>query len=215
MAASSYDWDHGVIGFVGTGNLTRAVAGSFAAHGIPVRIASRTYAKAEALAHQIGCEPAKSIKALINECGTIWLSLKDASGRAVIAFLEEHQSSLVGQGKILIETSDPYLEGRPPPPPHESAMTFHAETLRIMGDDTTFWATAYKSITSRSIVAGKKQPTEMCGDSRAKAVLRACIERDGWEAVDCGGLDKAPLLEPRGPKRVKHKRIAEYDRGGK
>ncbi|CAE8628622.1 unnamed protein product [Polarella glacialis] len=213
----SSEWPHGTIGFVGTGSMTQALASQFATSGVPVLIGSRTPEKAKALAAEIGsgARACESIKNVIRECGTIWVCLanaKAADGKyGVVEFLETYKGDLVGSGKILIETSNPYLAGFAPPAPHESAMTYHAEYLKSLGDESTAWATAYNSIYFKSITGVKKQPTEMCGDYRARVVLKALIEQHGWEAADYGGLDSAPLLEPRGPKRVKHPRIVEYD----
>ena len=66
-----------------------------------------------------------------------------------------------------------------------------------------------------SIEQYRLQPTEICGDQRATAVLSQLVRAHGFEPVDCGSRDRAPLLEPRGPRRQKHPRIAQYDQTGK
>lgn len=106
------------------------------------------------------------------------------------------------------QCSNPYITGFGVPPPYKSALQWHRASL---ADPTVSMATAFKSIMASSIASNRKQPTEICGDERAKIVLSALIQAHGWEPVDCGGIDDAPKLEPRGPLRQKHPRITEYD----
>ena len=62
-----------------------------------------------------------------------------------------------------------------------------------------------------SVGGNKQQPIEVCGDERAKLAVIRILTACGWEPIDCGGVMDAPMLEPRGPRRRKHARIAEYD----
>ena len=59
--------------------------------------------------------------------------------------------------------------------------------------------------------ANKRQPIEVCGDERAKRRVMSVLSLAGWEPLDCGAADMAARLEPRGPRRRKHPRVAEYD----
>ena len=131
----------------------------------------------------------------------------------VCAFLDNHRALLVGARKIIVDPTNPYGYAHlAPPKPHESALTFHAEYL---GDPSTSWACAYKNIMWTSIEQYRLQPTEICGDAEARAVLSDLVRAHGFEPVDCGAIDNAPLLEPRGPRRRKHPRIVQYDQTGK
>ena len=62
-----------------------------------------------------------------------------------------------------------------------------------------------------SVGSNRQQPIEVCGDARAKGVVMRVLTACGWEPLDCGGVDDAPLIEPRGPRRRRHPRIEEYD----
>jgi len=198
------DWPHGPVGIVGTGCIATAFAKQYALHGVPLVIGSRTAAKAAQLAEAVGggAVATGSIAEVVARCETLWLPLPNASEPGgpdgVIHFLNEHKDALVGTGKRLLVSSNPYLSGNAPPAPFESQVEYHAAHLRSLGDTTCTFATGYKSIYYKSIAAGAKQPTEICGDGAAHHILTALTERIGWTAADYGDLSHAPKLEPRG-----------------
>ncbi|KAK3241365.1 hypothetical protein CYMTET_15260 [Cymbomonas tetramitiformis] len=205
------------VGFIGCGRMGLAIAGVLSKAGIPVFLGSRDGGgKARECAKQLAGPTPRggSYAEVAGACTVLYICLANP-GRSdpVCEFLDNHRAALMGKGKILIDPSNPWGYAHwPPPSPHKSALTYHAEYL---GDPTAEWATAYKSIMWTSVANYKLQPTEICGTSRARAVLSELIRAHGFEPVDCGDLHDAPVVEINGPLRKKHPRITEYDRTGK
>ena len=195
------------IGLISTGAMSTAQATLFAAHGFRVFIGSRDPARARALATQVGhgARGGSHLDA-IRASAIIFLNI--LPGEITRAFLEANREELAN--KLLVDPAAPYYYDAKlhPPPPHESSLTWDKS---ILDDETVAWASTFKSMGTASVGGNKQQPIEVCGDERAKLAVIRILAACGWEPIDCGGVMDSPMLEPRGPRRRKHARIAEYD----
>jgi predicted dinucleotide-binding enzyme len=144
--------DSAPVGFVGCGRLGLAIAYVLVRAGIPVCLGSRDGgAKATACAQKLGSlARGGSYSTVVQSCHVLFVCLANpGQSDPVCAFLDAHREALSGKGKIIIDPTNPYSYARlPPPQPHQSALTYHAAYL---GDPSTHWATAYKSIMWTSI----------------------------------------------------------------
>ena len=196
-----------VIGLISTGAMSTAQAQLFASNGFSVFIGSRDATKAAALAAKVG-QGARggTHDEAIKASDLVFLNIMP--GEITKTFLETYREQLAR--KMLVEPAAPYYYSaeRHPPPPHESTLTWDKE---VLNDDSVSWATTFKSMGTASVGGNRQQPIEVCGDARAKGAVMRVLATCGWEPLDCGGVEDAPTLEPRGPRRRKHPRIAEYD----
>ena len=97
------------VGFIGLGNLGRAMAGRLISEGIHLTVWNRTRAKAEGLKADVADNPAD----LISKCDVVFLNLFDSP--AVSSVLSGDQGLLMGacKGKIVIDTTTNHFEAVP------------------------------------------------------------------------------------------------------
>ena len=142
------------VGFIGCGRLGLAIAYVLVRAGVPVFLGSRDGGtKAVSCAQRLGggaLARGGSYGDVVKACRVLYVCLAHPGvSDPVCTFLDAHRAELTGARKIIIDPTNPYSYARlPPPPPHQSALTFHAAYLN---DASTLWATAYKSIMWTSI----------------------------------------------------------------
>jgi len=97
------------VGFIGLGNLGRAMAGRLISEGIHLTVWNRTRAKAEGLKADVADNPAD----LMSKCDVVFLNLFDSP--AVSSVLSGDQGLLMGacKGKIVIDTTTNHFEAVP------------------------------------------------------------------------------------------------------
>jgi len=97
------------VGFIGLGNLGRAMAGRLISEGIHLTVWNRTRARAEGLKADVADNPAD----LMSKCDVVFLNLFDSP--AVSSVLSGDQGLLMGacKGKIVIDTTTNHFEAVP------------------------------------------------------------------------------------------------------
>ena len=97
------------VGFIGLGNLGRAIAGRLISEGIHLTVWNRTRARAEGLKADVADNPAD----LMSKCDVVFLNLFDSP--AVSSVLSGDQGLLMGacKGKIVIDTTTNHFEAVP------------------------------------------------------------------------------------------------------
>ena len=113
-------------------------------------------------------------------------------------FLDTHRDIL--PGKSVVDLSNLFY--RTPPvdfdtEKYKSGLEFHRD---VVNDSSVSLVAGYKVINNTSLLT-TRQGVEICGDDKAKAQLSEIIEATGWWVIDRGGVESAPLLEPKGPLR--------------
>jgi len=212
----------GCIGIIGTGMMATGIATAYSQSGIDVMLGSRDEARGRRKAseissslngHACGSCRGGSIPAVLEQCSIIFLPVPTrvqySNGSVqdgVIDFLQQYGDNYIrGRGKILIDTT--YYGrgnfGRPTPPsPFLSALHYHSSSF---GDESTSWATSYKSVSWISVRDFKRQGLEIAGDPLAKQALAALIAKTGFMPLDCGDIiNGGAVVEPGGPNRRPH-----------
>lgn len=94
------------VGFIGLGNLGRAMAGRLQSQSVELVVWNRTRSKAEMLKATVVDSPA----AVINACDTVILNLFDSD--AVFEVIAEHNGLMEGacEGKIIIDTTTNHFD---------------------------------------------------------------------------------------------------------
>lgn len=114
---------------------------------------------------------------------------------ATADLLASLKSVISGQGKVIIDMTNPWYSGHGlPPDGPQSAVEVHRS---ILEDSTASFAVAYKNILWRRIVPGAAGvQVEICGDSEAKAAIESIVKSHGFVPIDRGDLEAAVSLEP-------------------
>ena len=180
------------IGFLGAGNMARAIGGALATAGHEVVFGSRDESKAKAIAMEIGLGTAGAQTAQVAERGDVLVS----SVRNVPStFLPD---LTVLDGKILID-----LNNRDYPRDHSQEVV--SESLAEAAQRDVPRARVVKALNNQAMEVFNAPAEElreaglqgfMAGDDDgAKAVVSALLKDIGLQAVDFGPLSNAWLLE--------------------
>jgi len=210
-----------IIGVVGTGSMASAHAYRHSEIGVPVVIGSRDAAKAKQLAASIGgkCEGGTHAE-MLNKANFIILAIPP--GPACRDWVDEHREAIVGKGKMFVDLSVTFSRFGSPatqPPtvsdgpnwrgPYFDQVNYLRDRLN---DPTSGWVKAWANLMAASITRNKVQPVEVAGDDTAKAVTFKLLQAEGWEPLDCGGIEDIPKIETGfHPRRVRHPRHLEFN----
>lgn len=174
------------VGILGTGEVGKALARGFAAHGHDVKIGSR-----EAKGEFVTFEDAARHGEIVVLC-TRWDGTENA--------LKLAGSQNLG-GKILIDATNPlkHVDGRP--------VGMDRGFTDSGGEQVQRWVPDAKVVKAFNIVGNTLMidpklpggpPTMFIGgnDESAKKTVTELLTDFGWETIDFGGIDAARLLEP-------------------
>lgn len=222
----------------GTGRMGVPLAANWAHAGYEVMITSRNVQKAQKIVYQLltgrglrmaapaggGIEvPPLRDQAAAKRWRLTAGSVRDAVTADVIvlgvifdqqwAQLAEIKDELMGQGKVFIDMTNPYIPrpemttGIPKgemPPGGPAAVLYHQAKL---GDPTARWCGAFKHVLWMNIQpdgsakrAEGVDGVEVFGDAEAVEITTQIIRRSGWRPVVRGDLSVAPQYEIKGPK---------------
>ena len=107
-------------------------------------------------------------------------------------------------------TGGPSMSFRRNPTSQRSSTTlmFLATPALLGHQEVCGWLVRIKSTSTGT----QKEAQEPRGTrSNARTDAHTCTHT-GWSMLDCGALDAAPRLEPRGPAREKHARIIAFEK---
>lgn len=209
-----------VIGVAGTGMMGGAHAYRHAQIGLPVIIGSRDPAKGQRLAQSIGGRClGGSQQEMLEKANFIILAIPPTALRD---FMDEHRDVIVGRGKMFVDLSSTFsrLGGPKKQPPTQSdgphwrgpyydMVNYLRDRLN---DPSTSWVKAWHNLYFRSIKNNRVQPVECAGDPDAKDWAFKILQAEGWEPLDCGGIQDIPKIETGfHERRWRHPRHIEFN----
>jgi len=219
-ADTASDFGDVVVGVAGTGRMASAHAYRHSQIGLPVVIGSRDAAKSKKLAQSIGgkCEGGTQAE-MIEKASFIILAIPSG---ALIPFLETHRAAIEGKGKMFVDLSVTFSRMGSPavqPPtrsdgpnwkgPYFDYVTYMKDRLN---DPSATFVKAWHNLYYKSIANNKVQPVECAGDAAAKAMAMKMLTAEGWEPLDCGGIDDVPKIETGfHERRWRHPRHREFN----
>lgn len=183
------------IAVIGTGNMGKGIAQSFAKAGYQVFLGSRNHETAQEVAAQIGLSRITAV------------SNAEAAERANIVFLaipyQENNETIcelqtVLRGKIVVDISNPLnatydgLTTKPDTSAAESVAALLPESRVVGAFKNTFAGVFYEPYFND----GQKSTVLVIGeDEQAKAEVIELISALPFQALDAGGLQKARTIE--------------------
>ena len=188
------------IGFIGSGEVGRALAGALAALGHDVKLGTRDAAKEKLRDWAARAGPRASTGSFAEAATfadiavlcTLWTGTENA-----LALAGRHRLS----GKIVIDTTNPldFSAGAPP-----RLALGHTDSA---GEQVQRWLPDARVVKCFNIVGNAHMvnpsfpngPPDMflCGnDAAAKQAVGELARTLGWPIIDIGGIDGARLLEP-------------------
>jgi hypothetical protein len=178
------------VGILGTGDVGKALAKGFAAHGCDVKIGSRE-PKSKGAGEFVTFEEAARHGEIVVVC-TRWDGTENALALAGAKNLA---------GKVLIDATNPlkHVDGRP--------VGMERGFSDSGGEQVQRWVPDAKVVKAFNIVGNALMvdpklpggpPTMFIGgnDEGAKKTVTEILTDFGWETIDLGGIEAARLLEP-------------------
>jgi len=220
-----------IVGVIGTGMMATAHAFRHSQQGLPVVIGSREPSKAHQLAAEVDARRQKAPHSVgpAVRGGSHAMALEAANfiilaipATCLRPFLDQYRQLIVGKGKCFVDLSVTFSRFGSPqiqPPtlsdgpgwrgPYFDMVNYLRDRL---GDPSTQWVKAWHNLYYKSIMDDKRQPVECAGDPRAKAIAMEIMFQEGWEPLDCGGIDDVPNIETGfHPRRRRHPRHLEFN----
>jgi predicted dinucleotide-binding enzyme len=178
------------ISIIGSGNMASAIGARAAKHGHTVELLSRSTAKAQALADQIGGGATVGTYGDIPKGDIVVVAvLYDGVVDAVSSFGEALA------GKILVDISNPFNADASGLVTSSSA----AQEVAAVAPDSAHVVKAFNTIFGHVLAKGTPLDAFIAGDSvEAKATLGTFLDSLELRPLDVGGLRAAPLLEQAG-----------------
>lgn len=181
------------IAILGTGQMSRALAGRLARAGLAVTLGSRQPERAEALAAELRASiPAASIQAgnYAEAAGSSAVSILALGFGDALALLPGLAGPLAG--KLVVDPSTPWEDEIAEVSAAERLAALLPPDARLVGA----WKTTFAGTLDSPETGGARHDVLLCGaDAAAKAQVAALIAASGMRAVDCGGLEQARIIE--------------------
>eukprot|EP00746_Dinoflagellata_sp_MGD_P133103 gnl/MRDRNA2_/MRDRNA2_66789_c0_seq2.p1 gnl/MRDRNA2_/MRDRNA2_66789_c0~~gnl/MRDRNA2_/MRDRNA2_66789_c0_seq2.p1 ORF type:complete len:241 (+),score=42.05 gnl/MRDRNA2_/MRDRNA2_66789_c0_seq2:79-801(+) len=214
------DFGELIIGVAGTGMMASAHAYRHAQIGLPVVIGSRDPAKGKRLAQSIGgkCE-GSSQREMVEKANFIILAIPPIALRD---FMDTHREVIVGKGKMFVDLSvtfSRYGGTKVQPPTQSDGPNWCGPYFDMvnylrdrLNDSSSSWVKAWHNLYYKSIKNNKVQPVECAGDPAAKDMAFKILLAEGWEPLDCGGIQDIPKIETGfHERRWRHPRHIEFN----
>eukprot|EP00392_Amoebophrya_sp_AT5.2_P006300 g6311.t1 len=225
------------VGVIGTGMMASAHAFRHSQLGLPVVIGSRDADRAKDLAGQINRRHAQNKNSTLSLVppppvlgGTHAETLERANfiilavpPTALKAFFDQYREQYIGKSKSFIDLSvtfSRYGSPRVQPPAQADGTNWRGPYFdmvsylkdRVNDEDGTHFAKAWHNLYYKSIMNNKVQPVECGGDAVAKQIAMDILAAEGWEPLDCGGIQDLPKIETGfHERRVRHPRHLEFN----
>lgn len=188
------------VGILGSGDVAKALALGFLAHGHSVQLGSRSPEKLREW--QAQSAPAATLGTFPETAAGADLVVLAVKGPAAAAALEQAGAENLA-GKTVIDAANPISDA----PPVEGVLPFFTDFQSSLMErlqeqfPAARFVKAFNSVGSALMVQpqlpGGPPTMFYCGnDEAAKAQVRSIIEQFGWEPADMGGAIAARALEP-------------------
>jgi 8-hydroxy-5-deazaflavin:NADPH oxidoreductase len=187
------------IGIIGSGDVARALAGGFLAHGHDVMLGTRTAGK---LADWTAANPKGRVGGFADAARFGELVVLAVKGTAASDALREAGAANLA-GKTVVDATNPIADA----PPDNGVLRFFTslddslmERLQREHQDARL-VKAFNSVGNACMVNPRFEsgrPTMfICGnDDAAKGTVRGLLDELGWETADMGGVQAARAIEP-------------------
>ncbi|CAD7949381.1 unnamed protein product [Amoebophrya sp. A25] len=203
-----------VVGVAGTGMMGSAHAFRHTAVGFPMMIGSRDPQKAQQLATEIEQQlTLKSAAPRVRFAGASYKGMVERANFIILAipatelrnFIDAYREDIVSKKKCFMDlpvTFSRYGSSQVLPPttsdgpnwrgPYFDMINYLSDRLN---DPSTGFVKAWHNLYFKSIMNNKVQPVECGGHPRAKAIAMAMMAKEGWEPLDCGGMEDLLRIE--------------------
>ncbi|HEY6453481.1 MAG TPA: NAD(P)-binding domain-containing protein [Steroidobacteraceae bacterium] len=187
------------VGILGSGDVAKALAAGFLAHGHEVTLGTRTPAKLAEWAKSNPKAATASVADAARFAELVVLAVKGAAAHSVLRAAAATNLA----GKPVIDATNPIADA----PPTNGVLKFFTtldqssmERMQHEFADARF-VKAFNSVGSASMVnpqfKGGKPTMFICGnDESAKTVVRSILDQFGWETADMGAAEAARAIEP-------------------
>ncbi len=178
------------VAVIGAGRMGGGFARALAARGYEVAISSRDPAHGAQLAHELGAARGGGEAEAVEGAAIVFLTIPWTAVAETLPRLGDLS------GKVLVDVTNPYVEGRLQP--HRD--TSDAEEIQRLAPGARVvkgWNTIFSQVVNSSPdFDGQAATVFLAGDDPVAKESVAGLARDmGYDPVDCGGLSAARTLE--------------------